>query len=111
MAKVLLCHKKMQKEHDKLVEEQKRINDQLGADGKAPDASKVNKFAGAVEKGTIEAYRAEIATRGQGPEKETAKNTKEQVNVTKLLLEATNKTNDLIESGFPGVANFNLEGA
>jgi len=56
------------------------------AGGKASQTAIASKFAGAVEKGTVEAYRAEITANKKGPENETAKNTKESLKVQKEML-------------------------
>jgi hypothetical protein len=50
-----------------------------------------NRFAGAVEKGTIEAYRLEIQRNSKSPENETAKNTKKSVEIQQQILEEQKK--------------------
>ncbi len=74
--------------------------------GAASVASK-NRFAGAVEKGTVEAYRAEITRNSKGPESQTADNTSQMVELQKESLKEQKKANNKIVLG-AGVQAFSL---
>jgi hypothetical protein len=87
---------------------QKNIESLKGAETKAETGKKVE-FAAAVERGTVEAYRAEITKSNKSPENLTAKNTAKSVDIQKQMLEEQRKTNSkLIDFGGNGMEEFAL---
>ena len=78
------------------------VKKQTGEANKKTTASKTatkHAFAGAVEQGTVEAYRAEITKNNKGPENETAKNTKQQVVLQKKTIDELSKIGMKIATG------------
>jgi hypothetical protein len=67
------------------------------------------KFAGAMQKGSVEAYRVEVSRMNKTPEKDTAKNTAKSVDIQKQMLEEQRKTNSRLEDfGGIGMEEFAL---
>jgi len=66
-----------------------------GEKTKTSPVQEKTKFAGALEKGSIEAYRAELANK-KSPANQTAQNTKDSVEIQREMLKEQKRTNVLI---------------